>query len=178
MKWVFVGAVFILFLLLAANFAGGWSLSSASYNITGVLPDAGSRISSTNYILDATVGQPVIGEVSSTNYKLCLGYQCALAVIKISGPQNITFKGTLTEAGKLAAGISFTATVYNESFDPKSYSASNTTESDGNFTVTITGIPQEFVKAGFYIKMSSVGTKVEAEYICRYDPVERKCTKI
>ena len=66
-------------LLLLASRA--LAMSSDHYRLDWFVPLTGSggAASSTNYAVNFTVGQSVIGSFSGTNYSGCLGYWCGAA---------------------------------------------------------------------------------------------------
>jgi hypothetical protein len=57
------------------------AMSSEHYRLDWFTPLTGSggAASSTNYAVNFTVGQSVIGSFSGTNYSGCLGYWCGAA---------------------------------------------------------------------------------------------------
>jgi hypothetical protein len=64
------------FLLLAGS---ALAMSSTNYRLDWFTPltsGGGGSASSTNYAVNLTVGQTVIGASSSTSYEACLGYWC------------------------------------------------------------------------------------------------------
>jgi hypothetical protein len=72
-KWITLFAGIVLALLLVSNVV---AMSSSSYAMNWYVPVTGSggEISSTNYSINFTVGQTVIGPISSASYHSGLGY--------------------------------------------------------------------------------------------------------
>jgi len=67
--------ILLLFLLTNAVSA----MESTNYRLEWFTPltgGGGGAASSTNYAINVTVGQSVIGVGSSTNHAVCLGYWC------------------------------------------------------------------------------------------------------
>lgn len=68
-------------LLCALALAGGaLAMSSEHYRLdwsTLLAGSGGGAASSTNYAVNFTVGQAVVGPSSSSNYGACLGYWCS-----------------------------------------------------------------------------------------------------
>ena len=57
---------------------GVLAVGSTNYQLAWFTPltSGGGKTSSTNYVVDFSVGQPARGMASSTNYQACLGYWC------------------------------------------------------------------------------------------------------
>ncbi len=51
-----------------------------------VIGSGGGRIEGGDYILNATVGQAVVGDVTSNPYNLCAGFWCGMGVYKVYLP--------------------------------------------------------------------------------------------
>ncbi len=67
--------IMLLLLLVLVNDA--LAMSSTNYALNWLVPfngSGGSPMSSTNYKMDATIGQTAIGTSTSTNYGVGLGY--------------------------------------------------------------------------------------------------------
>ena len=75
-------AVLVCILLLVLSAAAGLvgpvtAMESTNYAIKwDVMGGGGAPIASTNFALNSTIGQGVIGLKSSTSYGLCSGYWC------------------------------------------------------------------------------------------------------
>jgi hypothetical protein len=72
-------ALVVLLLLTGVALA----MSSDNYRLDWFAPltsSGGGEASSSNYIVNLTVGQSAIGVSASTNYRGCLGYWCGVAV--------------------------------------------------------------------------------------------------
>jgi hypothetical protein len=73
-KFIFIMLFFTFAVFLGSN---ANAMSSANYRLDWFTPltgGAGGVASSTNYAVNLTVGQTVIGSSSSTNYGIGLGY--------------------------------------------------------------------------------------------------------
>ena len=75
MKRTTLFLILALVLILAGSV---WAMGSTNYWLNWFTPLTGSggKSNSTNYAVDFTVGQSVIGTGSSPNYEGCLGYWC------------------------------------------------------------------------------------------------------
>ena len=51
-----------------------------------VIGGGGGNSSAGAYVLDGTVGQPVVGTVSNSPYNLCAGFWCGMGVYKVYLP--------------------------------------------------------------------------------------------
>lgn len=74
MKWT-AGLLALIALLLVSSVA--LAMSSANFRLDWFTPltgAGGAALSSTNYTMNFTIGQSVIGASSSANYKSSLGY--------------------------------------------------------------------------------------------------------
>ena len=76
-----VMALLALSLSVAVALVVGVVLASNTYPIDWrVLAGGGGPMSSTNYALNSTLGQPVIGPAGSANYDLAAGYWDGVAI--------------------------------------------------------------------------------------------------
>ena len=75
MKRTTLFLVLLLLLILAGSVL---AMGSTNYQLDWFTPLTGSggKSTSTNYAVQFTVGQSVLGTGSSTNYEGCLGYWC------------------------------------------------------------------------------------------------------
>lgn len=75
MKRISLFLILALLLLLAGSVL---AMESTNFQLDWFTPLTGSgdKANSTNYAINFTVGQSVIGASSSTNYDGCLGYWC------------------------------------------------------------------------------------------------------
>ncbi len=72
-----IAACTIMFLLLLVLVNDALAMSSTNYALNWFVPlnsSGGSQMSSTNYKVDFTIGQTVIGASTSTSYRVGLGY--------------------------------------------------------------------------------------------------------
>lgn len=77
MKRITLFLILVLLLILAGS---ALAMESTNYQLDWFTPLTGSggKSNSTNYAVNFTVGQSVIGTGSSTNYEGCLGYWCGI----------------------------------------------------------------------------------------------------
>lgn len=75
MKRITLFLILVLLLVLAGS---ALAMESTNYQLNWFTPltGGGGNSNSTNYAVNFTVGQSVIGTGSSTNYEGCLGYWC------------------------------------------------------------------------------------------------------
>ncbi len=79
MKRIVILLALVIVLLLTSR---ALAMSSDHYRLDWFTPltsGGGGAASSTNYAVNFTIGQSVIGMASSTNYGGCLGYWCGAA---------------------------------------------------------------------------------------------------
>ena len=65
----------IAFLILASQ-VYAFNTSSTAYTSNLIISGGGTNISSTTYQASTAISQPVVGNVSSTNYEACFGFFC------------------------------------------------------------------------------------------------------
>ncbi len=70
---VFLGSM----LMTGAILASALQAPTVDWDVTG---GGGGRLESDNLSLDNTLGQPVVGVVSSGNMELCAGFWCRIVV--------------------------------------------------------------------------------------------------
>jgi len=64
------------FMLLLANMAWAVDGYDLSWSIIG---GGGGHLEAAPYILDGTIGQPIVGQAASLPYELCAGFWCQVA---------------------------------------------------------------------------------------------------
>jgi hypothetical protein len=75
-----LAAAGLLLGLLVLDVQASPDATSPNFSLTWeVIASGGSVMTSANYIASQTVGQPVIGQVSSANYRLQSGYWVAIS---------------------------------------------------------------------------------------------------
>ncbi len=74
----------ILLALVAVIFAASAVLAAptALQVPRSVFGGGGARVVAGSYALDGTIGQPVVGIVSSGSYQVCSGFWCGLGIYK------------------------------------------------------------------------------------------------
>lgn len=91
------------FFVLSASFVFADTMSSTNYKVQmDVLSVGGARSTSTNYIVEDTIGEMATGEnLSSTNFKACAGYQCfqSTPYLSFSVKEGLTLGGATAGAG-------------------------------------------------------------------------------
>lgn len=155
MRFALLCAVIVLALAAAVV---AWPVKSTSYTISGVIADAGMDVSG-SYNTTLTLGQPVIGIIGSSGYSGCLGWLCEFWGMKW---YNISFSGRVAEDGIILNNSRITITITNVT----QYSLTDTTDNNGDFSITFRGIPENFINAGFETTFYAEGMKVNAEYEC------------
>lgn len=79
---------FLLLLVLAILLSvSGIVLAANSFEIDRwVIGGGGGRVEEGDYVLNATVGQAVVGGITSNPYELCAGFWCGMGVYKVYLP--------------------------------------------------------------------------------------------
>ncbi|MEM7824333.1 MAG: hypothetical protein QW227_03105 [Candidatus Aenigmatarchaeota archaeon] len=154
--------VSIIVLLVLATTAFGiavypQSASAGSYMVNITAGSMGSSVAST-YGSEGVIYE-TIGELGSTNYRVCLGWYCAVGAIVT--PYSIHVAGTLTYSnGTIVSDTPITLTIYNSTLNLQ-YSTDSNTDSSGRFNITLSNLPTRLVDAGFAIRITAYGA-VEA----------------
>jgi len=79
---------FLLLLVLAVLFSiSGVGLAANGFEIDRwVTGGGGGRVAEDGYVLNGTVGQAVVGSITSSPYELCAGFWCGMGVYKVYLP--------------------------------------------------------------------------------------------
>jgi len=139
-------------------------VSATNLNITGEITGGGRNLTGGSLNLKVAVGQPIVGNVSSANLKICLGMFCGLGgappsyTVNFTGQLNYS-NGTAITNTKITAFVTYLIT--------NTYSQSNTTDSDGKFLIVVDtpNLQGKDFDVKFYVE-----SEVEATYTCKYDP--------
>ena len=73
---IVVLSLVLLCSLVAAGVAWADGTPTISWSVIG---GGGGRLETSPYILDGTIGQPIVGQAASLPYELCAGFWCQVA---------------------------------------------------------------------------------------------------
>ena len=87
MNGKYIRGFLLLLVLVIVLSAGGVVLAAAGFEIDRwVIGGGGGRVAAGDYVLNATVGQAVVGGVAGSPYDLCAGFWCGMGVYKVYLP--------------------------------------------------------------------------------------------
>jgi hypothetical protein len=73
----------VVLALVALLVVAGSALAANGYEIfPHVFGSGGGRVQAGDYVLDATIGQALVGEVSEGSFELCAGFWCGMGRYK------------------------------------------------------------------------------------------------
>lgn len=165
MRWPAVIFPLALVLLVLATAGLGLTVypqaaSAGSYSVAATAVGSISPMSSTNYKAEGLTYETT-GEMGSTSYRACIGWYCA--AVSIAAPYSLRLTGMLNYSnGTLVTNTRVTLTAYNTTLNA-AYSVDGSTDSAGNFVLTLSNIPAGLIDSGFAIKITAYGA-VEAVF--------------
>lgn len=125
MRGIFLILVFISCFLIRAYPVFSYEMSSTGYRLQESSINVGGEEvqTSTSYRLRESIGEPVVGEATSTSYKIRMGYQSMQEVyISLSAPSEATMSPDIGGVAGGKGNSSATTTVTTDS--PSGYSLS------------------------------------------------------
>jgi hypothetical protein len=176
----------VLFLVLLSVSANAFVMSCNSYKITGIISDGGGKLVGTTlspnpppqtgpnnvYKMYVSVGQPVIGLITGSKYKMCLGIFCTNI---FDTPHYVSVSGTIKYQGAAGDAVADSEAKVFVTYGGAKYEGSTNTDSNGAFTAKVL-VPEEIANSNFVLGVYAKG-KVEAIYECNYDKSTGSCSK-
>lgn len=161
--------IFSLLLVITSAFT-----IQGNQKITGVISDGGGiSITGGTFKSHVVVGQPVIGEVTSVNYKICFGVFCTKT---FQTQYYINIEGQLKyNNGMLVKNSPVEVTIKYQS---SQFKLINTTDDSGYFFIRFINLPEYLFLPPpgkiLEIEIYVIG-EVEAIHECIYYPSTEKC---
>ncbi|MFW9852642.1 MAG: hypothetical protein ACFFDS_06855 [Candidatus Thorarchaeota archaeon] len=161
--------IFSLLLVISSAFT-----IQNNQKITGVISDGGGiNITGGAFKSHVVVGQPVIGEATSANYKICFGVLCTRT---FQTQYYINIAGWLKyDNGMLVKNSPVEVTIKYQS---SQFKLTNTTDDSGYFFIRFTNLPEHLFLPPpgkiLEIEIYVIG-EVEAIYKCTYYPSTEEC---
>ena len=145
---------------------------NVNYQMRGVISGGGEMgLSGGSFNAQIIVGQPMIGQVSNSNYTLYLGFFFG-GVSQAIDMTTIDLAGTLTYANGTPVSNADVRGIV--SYGSESYEDTTTTDANGYFELSIV-VPQYFLNYEFLLQIFVVG-EVDALFECIYCPADGTCT--
>lgn len=161
-------SVLITLLMVTVSFTA--DISGYTYKLSGVLTSGGNNTKSSSYVSTLSIAQPAIGQMSSSNYKLCLGVYCTET---FNPPYEITTSGKLFyDNGSTVSNADIRITINYKSYN---FESTNKTDGAGNFFVKISNLPEFMRYRNFDVKIYVVD-EIEALYECTYNTTTQQCS--
>jgi len=119
-----------------------------------------------------SIGQPIIGTASNSNYKICFGFFCQFFEVQQAQLYSMNFTGRLKYSnGSAVVNAPIKFIIKNSTIQ---YEGQNWTDSFGQFSLKIDNLPESFVTNDLNITIY-VKSEIEAVYNCWYNHTSQRC---
>ncbi len=169
--WWLSLVIFLAFFIFLINAKAFFIISDSSqFKITGLTTAGGGAIEGGTFRAKIGIGQDIVGNVTNSNFRLCLGIFCTET---FNPPYHINITGRLVLTnGTVLANTDLTVTV---KYITGQWSTQNTTDGLGFFFIVIKTVPEYLQNKTFNISFTTQGS-ITAIYECTYNPTIRICS--